>query len=122
MAPAVPDGARPVPFTAPTRMSGVDFDGRSIRKGASAALAPHNATTGGPTSVDSVARGGATPLVVADGGRVLGVVQLADVVKDKIKDRFGEMRRMGIKTVMITGDNPVTAAAIAAEAGVDDFQ
>jgi len=73
------------------------------------------------STVDAVAKKGATPLVVADGGKVLGVVQLADVVKDGIRDRFGEMRRMGIKTVMITGDNPLTAAAIAAEAGVDDF-
>jgi K+-transporting ATPase ATPase B chain len=129
----VPDGARPVPFTAQTRMSGVDFDGRHIRKGASDAIARHIATTGDPhrpgpglpadvrAAVDNVAKRGATPLVVADGGTVLGVVQLADVVKDKIRDRFGEMRRMGIRTVMITGDNPVTAAAIAAEAGVDDF-
>ncbi|HEX8111113.1 MAG TPA: potassium-transporting ATPase subunit KdpB [Kofleriaceae bacterium] len=129
----VPEGARPVPFTAQTRMSGVDFNGRTIRKGASDAIARHVAITGDPhrpggglpadvrASVDNVAKRGATPLVVADGGSVLGVVQLADVVKDKIRDRFGEMRRMGIKTVMITGDNPVTAAAIAAEAGVDDF-
>ncbi|HET7500064.1 MAG TPA: potassium-transporting ATPase subunit KdpB [Kofleriaceae bacterium] len=129
----VPEGARPVPFTAQTRMSGVDFDGRSIRKGASDAIGKHIANLGDPhrpgpglpaevrASVDNVARRGATPLVVADGGKLLGVVQLADVVKDKIRDRFGEMRRMGIKTVMITGDNPVTAAAIAAEAGVDDF-
>jgi K+-transporting ATPase ATPase B chain len=129
----VPEGARPVPFTAQTRMSGVDFDGHLLRKGASDAIARHVTTTGDPhrpggglpadvrAAVENVARRGATPLVVADGGRVLGVVQLADVVKDRIRDRFGEMRRMGIKTVMITGDNPVTAAAIAAEAGVDDF-
>ena len=129
----VPEGARPVPFTAQTRMSGVDFDGRSIRKGASDAIGKHIANLGDPhrpgaglpadvrAQVENVAKKGATPLVVADGGTVLGVVQLADVVKDKIKERFGEMRRMGIKTVMITGDNPVTAAAIAAEAGVDDF-
>jgi potassium-transporting ATPase ATP-binding subunit len=129
----VPDGARAVPFTAQTRMSGVDFDGRSIRKGASDAIGRHIANLGDPhrpgpglsadvrAQVENVAKRGATPLVVADGGTVLGVVQLADVVKDKIRDRFGEMRRMGIKTVMITGDNPVTAAAIAAEAGVDDF-
>ncbi|HEY0992656.1 MAG TPA: potassium-transporting ATPase subunit KdpB, partial [Kofleriaceae bacterium] len=128
-----PDGARPVPFTAQTRMSGVDFDGRTLRKGASDAIGRHVANLGDPhrpgaglpaevrASVENVAKRGATPLVVADGGTVLGVVQLADVVKDKIRDRFGEMRRMGIKTVMITGDNPVTAAAIAAEAGVDDF-
>jgi K+-transporting ATPase ATPase B chain len=129
----VPDGARSVPFTAQTRMSGVDFDGRTIRKGASDAIARHVAATGDPhrpgaslpadvrAAVDNVAKRGATPLVVADGGTVLGVVQLADVVKDNIRVRFGEMRKMGIKTVMITGDNPVTAAAIAAEAGVDDF-
>jgi K+-transporting ATPase ATPase B chain len=130
---SVPEGARAVPFTAQTRMSGVDFDGRAIRKGASDAIGRHIANLGDPhrpgpglpaevrAQVENVAKKGATPLVVADGGNVLGVVQLADVVKDKIKERFGEMRRMGIKTVMITGDNPVTAAAIAAEAGVDDF-
>jgi len=130
---AVPEGARPIAFTAQTRMSGVDFDGRAIRKGASDAIAkyvagaedPNRGSSGLPpevrTAVDDVAKKGATPLVVADGGTVLGVVQLADVVKDNIRERFGEMRRMGIKTVMITGDNPITAAAIAAEAGVDDF-
>jgi K+-transporting ATPase ATPase B chain len=129
----VPAEARPVPFTAQTRMSGVDFDGRHIRKGASDAIGKYIANLGDPhrpgpglpadvrAQVENVAKKGATPLVVADGGNVLGVVQLADVVKDQIKERFGEMRRMGIKTVMITGDNPVTAAAIAAEAGVDDF-
>jgi K+-transporting ATPase ATPase B chain len=128
-----PAGATAVPFTAQTRMSGVDFDGRHIRKGAADAIAKHVANVGTPyrageglaaevrSTVDHIAKQGATPLVVADGGRVLGVVQLADIVKDQIKDRFGEMRRMGIKTVMITGDNPLTAAAIAAEAGVDDF-
>jgi K+-transporting ATPase ATPase B chain len=130
---AAPAGARPVPFTAQTRMSGVDFDGRSIRKGASDAIGKHIANLGDPhrpgpglpadvrAHVENVAKRGATPLVVADGGKVLGVVQFADVVKDNIKERFGDMRRLGIKTVMITGDNPVTAAAIAAEAGVDDF-
>jgi K+-transporting ATPase ATPase B chain len=130
---AAPEGATAVQFTAQTRMSGVDFDGRHIRKGASDAIARHVANVGTPyrageglppevrSTVDSIAKNGATPLVVADGGRVLGVVQLADIVKDQIKDRFAEMRRMGIKTVMITGDNPLTAAAIAAEAGVDDF-
>ncbi|MGE0397321.1 MAG: potassium-transporting ATPase subunit KdpB [Kofleriaceae bacterium] len=128
-----PAGSKFVPFTAQTRMSGVDFDGRSIRKGASDAIGKHVATMGDPyrtsgglppevrAAVDEVAKKGATPLVVADGGTVLGVVQLADIVKDGIRDRFAEMRRMGIKTVMITGDNPLTAAAIAAEAGVDDF-
>ena len=130
---SAPAGATAVPFTAQTRMSGVDFDGRSIRKGASDAISKYVANVGTPyrageglpaevrAAVDGVAKQGATPLVVADGGKVLGVVQLADVVKDHIKERFGEMRRMGIKTVMITGDNPITAAAIAAEAGVDDF-
>jgi potassium-transporting ATPase ATP-binding subunit len=130
---SAPEGAKPVAFTAQTRMSGVDFDGRAIRKGASDAIAKYVTTVGSPyrasdglpaevrATVDNVAKKGATPLVVADGGKVLGVVQLADVVKDGIRDRFGEMRRMGIKTVMITGDNPITAAAIAAEAGVDDF-
>jgi K+-transporting ATPase ATPase B chain len=128
-----PSGSRTIAFTAQTRMSGVDFDGRSIRKGASDAIAKYVASHGDPyrsssglpadvrASVDDVAKKGATPLVVADGGTVLGVVQLADIVKDGIRDRFAEMRRMGIKTVMITGDNPLTAAAIAAEAGVDDF-
>jgi K+-transporting ATPase ATPase B chain len=128
-----PAGAQTVPFTAQTRMSGVDGGGRTIRKGASDAIAKHVAGQGTPyrageglppevrTTVDAVAKQGATPLVVADGGTVLGVVQLADIVKDQIKERFGEMRRMGIRTVMITGDNPLTAAAIAAEAGVDDF-
>ncbi len=127
-----PAGARSIAFTAQTRMSGVDFDGRSIRKGASDAIGKYVATHGDPyrsgglppevrASVDEVAKKGATPLVVADGGTVLGVIQLADIVKDGIRDRFAEMRRMGIKTVMITGDNPLTAAAIAAEAGVDDF-
>ena len=122
-----PAGATFVPFTAQTRMSGIDLDGRSIRKGASDAIGKYVGGTnrGLPAevraSVDEVAKKGATPLVVADGSTVLGVVQLADIVKDGIRERFAEMRRMGIKTVMITGDNPLTAAAIAAEAGVDDF-
>jgi K+-transporting ATPase ATPase B chain len=128
-----PAGATAVAFTAQTRMSGIDFDGRHIRKGAADSIAKYVAGIGTPyragegipgevrATVDAVAKKGATPLVVADGGRVLGVVQLADIVKDHIRDRFGEMRRLGIKTVMITGDNPLTAAAIAAEAGVDDF-
>ncbi len=123
-----PAGATTVGFTAQTRMSGVDLEGgRSIRKGASDALGRHVAALGGTVpaevkgTVDTVAKQGATPLVVADGARVLGVVQLADIVKTGIRERFAEMRTMGIKTVMITGDNPLTAAAIAAEAGVDDF-
>jgi len=120
-------GARFVPFTAQTRMSGVDFDGRQIRKGAADAVATYVRNLGGQISpavsaqVDEISRGGGTPLVVADGPQVLGVIQLKDIIKGGIKERFAELRRMGIKTVMITGDNPLTAAAIAAEAGVDDF-
>ena len=120
-------GARFVPFSASTRMSGIDLGVRAIRKGAADAVRAHVDAQGGafPQSVvqtvDAVARRGSTPLVVADGARVLGVVELKDIVKGGIKERFGELRRMGIKTVMITGDNRVTAAAIAAEAGVDDF-
>ena len=120
-------GATFVPFTAQTRMSGVDFDGRCIRKGAADSIQSFVIDEGGlfpqPARqiVDDVARQGATPLVVADGERVLGVIRLKDVVKGGIKERFGELRRMGIKTIMITGDNPLTAAAIAAEAGVDDY-
>jgi len=120
-------GATFVPFTAQTRMSGVNFDGRQIRKGAADAIEEYVRDEGGQfpvtvrTLVDNIAKLGATPLVVADGAKVLGVIQLKDIVKGGIKERFGEMRRIGIKTVMITGDNPLTAAAIAAEAGVDDF-
>jgi len=120
-------GATFVPFSAQTRMSGVDLDGRAIRKGAADAVAAFVADRGGRVpdevraSVDGVAKAGGTPLVVADGSRVLGVIQLKDVVKGGIRERFAELRQMGIKTVMITGDNQLTAAAIAAEAGVDDF-
>jgi K+-transporting ATPase ATPase B chain len=120
-------GATFVPFSAHTRMSGVDLNGRQIRKGAADAVEAQVAHLGGhvPDEIraiaDGVAKEGATPLVVSDGAKVLGVVQLKDIVKGGIKERFGELRRMGIKTVMITGDNPLTAAAIAAEAGVDDF-
>ena len=116
-----------VPFTAQTRMSGVDIDGRQIRKGAAdtiaaMVLAQRSALPAElQAKVDAVARTGGTPLLVADGARVLGVVHLKDIVKGGIRERFAELRRMGIKTVMITGDNPLTAAAIAAEAGVDDF-
>ncbi|MBK8232902.1 MAG: potassium-transporting ATPase subunit KdpB [Candidatus Eisenbacteria bacterium] len=119
--------ARFVPFTAQTRMSGVDFEGRVIRKGAFDAVERHVAAMGGTVVggtraiVESVAKQGATPLVVAVDSRVLGVIVLKDVVKGGIRERFAELRRMGIRTVMITGDNPLTAAAIAAEAGVDDF-
>ncbi|HZN53206.1 MAG TPA: potassium-transporting ATPase subunit KdpB [Methylomirabilota bacterium] len=120
-------GATFVAFTAQTRMSGVNLNGRQIRKGAADAIEAHVKRVGGAVSagvrgvVDRVAKEGATPLVVADGGHVLGVIQLKDIVKGGISDRFRELRRMGIKTVMITGDNPLTAAAIAAEAGVDEF-
>ena len=110
-------------------MSGVDFGGsnRQVRKGAAEAIRAWVDGQGGvfaasvEQTVDAVARRGSTPLVVADGARVLGVVELKDIVKGGISDRFAELRRMGIKTVMITGDNRITAAAIAAEAGVDDF-
>ncbi len=116
-----------VPFSAHTRMSGVDIDGRSIRKGAADAIALYLDQRGAsvPTEVahivEDVAKQGATPLVVSDENTVLGVVQLKDVVKGGIRERFADLRRIGIRTVMITGDNPLTAAAIAAEAGVDDF-
>ncbi|EFE93529.1 potassium-transporting ATPase subunit KdpB [Serratia odorifera] len=116
-----------VPFSAQTRMSGVNVQDRMIRKGAVDAIRRHVESNGGhfPAAVDalveSVARTGGTPLVVAEGPRVLGVVALKDIVKGGIKERFAELRKMGIKTVMITGDNRLTAAAIAAEAGVDDF-
>jgi potassium-transporting ATPase ATP-binding subunit len=120
-------GATFVPFTAQTRMSGVDLDGRRIRKGAVDAIDKFVRECGGEPAkavrelVAGVANKGSTPLVVAVDERVLGVVELKDVVKGGIKEKFAELRRMGIKTVMITGDNPLTAAAIAAEAGVDDF-
>jgi K+-transporting ATPase ATPase B chain len=119
--------AKFVPFTARTRMSGVDLDGRRIRKGATDAIEVFLKESGGSLpsqirrSVDNIAKQGGTPLVIADGPRTLGVVHLKDIVKGGIRERFAELRRAGIKTVMITGDNPVTAAAIAAEAGVDDF-
>lgn len=116
-----------IPFSAHTRMSGVNLGERQIRKGAADAMKIHVESLGGtfPDSmsrlVDDVARRGSTPLAVADGARVMGVVELKDIIKGGIKERFAELRRMGIKTVMITGDNRLTAAAIAAEAGVDDF-
>jgi K+-transporting ATPase ATPase B chain len=116
-----------VPFTAQTRMSGVDFDGQHIRKGAPdaiEAIVDGQGKTIPPElriAVEAIARGGGTPLVVARNSQVLGVIHLKDIVKGGIKERFARLRQMGIKTVMITGDNPLTAAAIAAEAGVDDF-
>ena len=120
-------GATFVQFSAVTRMSGADLAGRQIRKGAAEAVGTWVAQQGGSIAaevrrvVEEVAKHGATPLVVADGKRVLGVVKLKDIVKGGIKERFEQMRKIGIRTVMITGDNPLTAAAIAAEAGVDDF-
>ena len=120
-------GATFVPFTAQTRMSGVNLDGRQIRKGAAEAIEEYVQSRGGKfplevkTTVESIAKNGGTPLVVADAAKVLGVIELKDIVKRGIKERFAELRKMGIKTVMITGDNPLTAASIAAEAGVDDF-
>jgi K+-transporting ATPase ATPase B chain len=116
-----------VPFSAQTRMSGVNLGARQIRKGAADAIVKHMAALGHPFPrtvtdiVETVARKGSTPLVVSDGSRVLGVVELKDIVKGGIKERFADLRHMGIKTIMITGDNRLTAAAIAAEAGVDDF-
>ncbi|MCL2393733.1 MAG: potassium-transporting ATPase subunit KdpB [Acidimicrobiaceae bacterium] len=116
-----------VPFTAQTRMSGLNVDGREIRKGAADAVRRWVVEQGGTPPdelagvVESIARAGSTPLVVADGPTVLGVIELKDVVKQGIKEKFDQMRQMGIRTVMITGDNPLTAAAIAQEAGVDDF-
>ena len=120
-------GAVFIPFSAQTRMSGVDLEGRKIRKGADDTIFAFVEANGGKVServkneVDAIATSGGTPLVVAEGGRALGVIRLKDIVKGGIRERFAELRRMGIKTVMITGDNPLTAAAIAAEAGVDDF-
>jgi K+-transporting ATPase ATPase B chain len=133
-----------IPFTAQTRMSGVEVGGSSIRKGAVDAIL--NYVNGGPATVssgsvvqalrpnvstetvremnamaDSIAKSGGTPLAVAKDGKLLGIIQLKDIVKGGIRERFAELRRMGIRTIMITGDNPMTAAAIAAEAGVDDF-
>jgi len=116
-----------IPFSATTRMSGVNFDGRQIRKGAAEAVQRWATQMGGSTPagldqiVEQIARAGSTPLVVADGPAVLGVIELKDVVKQGIREKFDQMRQMGIRTVMITGDNPLTAAAIAQEAGVDDY-
>src|SRR5207253_51203 len=116
-----------VPFTAQTRMSGVNFEGREIRKGAADAIEKYLVSKGGrvppelSATVQRIARAGGTPLVVAEGPRALGVIHLKDIIKGGMRERFAHLRAMGIKTVMITGDNPLTAAAIAAEAGVDDF-
>lgn len=125
--PDTPTGARFIPFTAQTRMSGVDLDGVSIRKGAPNTILAMLQEAGkiAPSelqgAVETIARNGGTPLVVARNNEALGVIHLKDIVKGGIKERFAQLRKMGIKTVMITGDNPLTAAAIAAEAGVDDF-
>jgi K+-transporting ATPase ATPase B chain len=126
---AEPERAHFIAFTAQTRMSGVDLDGgaRVIRKGAGDAIDAHVRSLGGRVPaelrarIDQFAREGATPLVVSDGKYALGVVELSDVVKHGVKERFARLRAMGVRTVMITGDNPLTAAAIAAEAGVDDY-
>jgi K+-transporting ATPase ATPase B chain len=117
-----------VPFTAQTRMSGVNLDGREIRKGASDAISKYISSVNGnglpkevQATVEQIARSGGTPLVVSENKHALGVIYLKDIVKGGIKERFSQLRSMGIRTVMITGDNPLTAAAIAREAGVDDF-
>jgi K+-transporting ATPase ATPase B chain len=116
-----------IPFSATTRMSGIEVEGRSIRKGAVDAIANYLVEHGSKlpddvrNAVDTISRSGGTPLVVAENGRALGVIHLKDVVKGGMKERFDQLRAMGIRTVMITGDNPLTAAAIAREAGVDDF-
>ncbi|HEY7404537.1 MAG TPA: potassium-transporting ATPase subunit KdpB [Candidatus Angelobacter sp.] len=116
-----------IPFSAYTRMSGVDIDGRMLRKGASGAIANFVRELGGSVPAqfegtsDQISRTGGTPLAVADGRRILGIIHLKDIVKGGMKERIGQLRKMGIRSVMITGDNPLTAAAIAGEAGVDDF-
>ena len=126
----VPEGATFIPFSAMTRLSGVDAGGRKLRKGAIDSVLKFVRDQSGQTvaeppmfraAVDRIAQSGGTPLALAEGGKLLGVIHLKDVVKPDVKDRFAALRRMGIKTVMITGDNPVTAASIASEAGVDDF-
>jgi K+-transporting ATPase ATPase B chain len=127
LAAALPPNATLVPFTAETRMSGVDLEGQHLRKGAPDAIRSYVERLGGawPEDIDDkihkIAAAGCTPLAVARDGRVLGVVELRDIVKSGIRERFAHLRAMGIKTVMVTGDNPLTAATIAAEAGVDDY-
>jgi potassium-transporting ATPase ATP-binding subunit len=124
----IPEGqANFIPFSAYTRMSGVDFQGRQLRKGATDAICKFVSDRGGTCAPDvqdmsdRIARNGGTPLAVADGDRLLGIIHLKDIVKGGMKERIAQLRRMGIRSVMITGDNPLTAAAIATEAGVDDF-
>jgi K+-transporting ATPase ATPase B chain len=126
--PAVPGGARFIPFSAQTRMSGLDLpDGRQIRKGASDAILRHVQVQGGAVPpaaaglVATTAANGATPLLVSEGSRLAGMVVLEDILKPGIAERFERLRRMGLRTVMVTGDNPLTAKAIARQAGVDDF-
>jgi potassium-transporting ATPase ATP-binding subunit len=117
-----------IPFSAQTRMSGVDLDGRQIRKGASDQIINFVRENRGtvptelPPIVERIAKSGGTPLVVAEGARALGVIHLKDIIKEGIRERFARLRAMGMRTVMITGDNPLTAAAIAGESGVDDFR
>ncbi len=124
---ALPRSAKSIPFSAQIRMSGVDIDGESYRKGASSAITEYVKSKGGNApaeleqKVKSIAKSGGTPLVVCHNAQILGVIHLKDILKGGIRDRFIQLRKMGIKTVMITGDNYLTAAAIAAEAGVDDF-
>jgi K+-transporting ATPase ATPase B chain len=121
------EGSTFIPFTAETRMSGIDMGGREIRKGAHDSIEEYVKSKGGKmpedirVAVDSIAKDGGTPLVVSDGIRVLGAIRLKDVLKENIKERISRLRTVGIRSVMITGDNPITAAAIAAEAGIDDF-
>ncbi len=123
----IPAGATAIPFSATTRQSGLDYDGKSWRKGAVDAviktldLAESQVPVELRQAVDGIARSGGTPLAVSENGALVGVIHLKDVVKPGVKERFADLRRMGVRTVMITGDNPVTAAAIASEAGVDDF-
>src|SRR6185295_8226650 len=128
LTPVRPPGSTVILFSAQTRMSGLDRPEGPIRKGAADAILQHARRLGMSSMpveitahIERVSRSGGTPLVVAEGARILGVVHLKDIVKPEIKERFARMRAMGIRTVMITGDNPLTAAAIAAEAGVDDF-
>src|SRR5262249_17244887 len=119
--------AKFIPFSAYTKMSGVDFEGRQLRKGATDAVVTFVKEQGGriPTEItelsDRISRMGGTPLAVADGPQLLGVIHLKDIVKIGMKERIAQLRAMGIRSVMVTGDNPLTAAAIASEAGVDDF-
>lgn len=122
-----PEGSSFISFSAETRMSGIDWDGREIRKGAHDAIEEYVKCKGGSmpdsirVAVGNIAKEGGTPLVVADGARVLGAIRLKDVLKENIRERLSNLRKVGIRSVMITGDNPMTAAAIAAEAGIDDF-